>query len=276
MQLRRPFLLRAVLAIVAIAVMATAADACPKKGLALPQPDPQPARELRMLNACWYYNWGSRPSPGESGAQFVPMVFGIGENYDDNVAAVRARGHVPVVLVFNEPDLRTMAERRDPDQLLQRWKTVSSLADRISAPAAANDLDPWMKDFMAKARARGTKMDFVALHWYGGPDPDRFLDYVRRVHDAYHMPIWITEFAVRKHFWRHPTGAPYTPEEVLAFLKVVLPALERTPYVERYAWAVTDKRRYWLAVSALFNDDGSLTPAGQYYASFENGRPPRP
>ena len=44
---------------------------------------------------------------------------------------------------------------------------------------------------------RQLEVDFMPLHIYDIPDPDKFLTFVDDVHNCYGLPIWITEFAKR-------------------------------------------------------------------------------
>lgn len=55
-------------------------------------------------------------------------------------------------------------------------------------------------------------------------------------------------------------------EQELAFMKEILPALDRLEFVERYAWFPADETSAPLSPSALFHEDGSLTTLGRYYA----------
>lgn len=36
---------------------------------------------------------------------------------------------------------------------------------------------------------------FVCVHWYGGANAQSFINYVKKVHELFNKPIWITEFA---------------------------------------------------------------------------------
>ena len=55
------------------------------------------------------------------------------------------------------------------------------------------------------------------------------------------------------------------PEWVLEFMQQVLPELDRRDYIVRYAW-FHDYSSNQLWTSALFNDEGELTPLGAFYA----------
>jgi len=90
---------------------------------------------------------------------------------------------------------------------------------------------------------------------------------VKEIHELYNLPIWITEFAVADWEATSVETNKHTPEQVLAFMKAVLPKLDQLEYVERYAWFSGQTDNKALAPSALFDADDNLTPLGEYYAS---------
>ncbi len=88
---------------------------------------------------------------------------------------------------------------------------------------------------------RNLRVDAVAFHWYGASTPNNpagaastFLNRVEAYHNAYGLPVWITEFAI------HDWGNNYTDDAIRQanadFLEIVLPELESREYVERYAF----------------------------------------
>ena len=50
-------------------------------------------------------------------------------------------------------------------------------------------------------------------------------------------------------------------------MRVVLPAMDKLDYVQRYAWYSASPDDAALGASALFQKDGSLTDLGRLYAS---------
>ena len=89
------------------------------------------------------------------------------------------------------------------------------------------------------ALAAQSRMDVIGMHWYdwGGYSSgaaadansifNRFKNRVTAAYNYYKMPIWITEFNANKNRSRAVQDA---------FLKLALPWLESTPFVERYAY----------------------------------------
>ncbi len=123
---------------------------------------------------------------------------------------------------------------------------------------------------MAEAASRKLNIGFIAVHWYGGPDSNRFLALIDRVHEFYTLPVWVTEFAVAD--WKSTKfGTPnrFTETDVIGFMKEVVPELERRDYVERYAWFGGTTKKESLRPSLLFDDEGGLTAVGRAYAQLE-------
>ena len=92
---------------------------------------------------------------------------------------------------------------------------------------------------MKGAAARGYRVNFIAVHWYGtdfrgGPAVLGLQDYLRAVYDRYHLPIWLTEFALAS--FKDPTPTFATAAEEATFLTQATKMLNGLPYVQRYAW----------------------------------------
>ncbi len=240
----------------------------PKKGLGIykNQRGFNPAQKLHLA---WYYDWGIGPQKSvPSSVEFVPMVWGW---YGDKsgkaaqtIAHLKTTLHARYLLGFNEPDNKTQSNLT-VSKVLKAWPILMSSDLPLGAPGAVHADDQWMQRFMAGAQSSGDRVDFVPIHWYGLPNARAFLAYVRRVHDMYHKPVWITEFANVDWSTRHQASKKFTSHDVAQFLRVVLPALNHMPYVMRYAWFTNRSPAF--RASSLFHKDGSLTEAGRVYAS---------
>lgn len=248
------------LAIAAVFVLSIPAFASLKKGIGISTNDPHWAMELRELNVSWYYNWSQdKPADLPTGIEFVPMA------WNGNVAEhLNLPPGTKALLGFNEPDRPDQANMT-VDQAVADWPLLEKPGVALGSPAPSWWSADWMKQFMQTASQRNLKVDFVCIHWYNIPDPQFFLNTIQQIYAAYHKPIWITEFAVGLFGPNQPT---FTPDQAAAFMQAVLPALDKLPYVQRYAWFPSDPHSKALGASALFNDDGSLTPLGKLYASF--------
>ena len=132
------------------------------------------------------------------------------------------------------------------------------------APGTGDDLDPngWFAQFMAAAKKRGLRIDFVCIHPYQRSfDPEQATrDLVREVnavHDLYHRPIWVTEYAMVK--WHGTQGETPDYAKQAEFASKSAAALEKIPFVERYAWYTTIPGQ---PTFSAFTSDGKETPVG--------------
>lgn len=254
---------------VGLVELSGAVQASDKKGVGVWEPY---AREhLAALHVAWYYTWAPRPVEGAPAAEFVPMIWG-GSTLSAQLKALPK--HVPVLLAINEPDEEKQANM-SLERVVRLWPRLSQRADQISTPAAEHAMGSWISRFLQIAQRRRLKMSFMAVHLYGGTDPQRFLARLDAIHARFGMPIWLTEFGVAD--WdaapwrRQSTVNRYSEEAVLQFMKEVLPELERRPYVIRYAWfGAGEGVGEELRTSRLFESDGTLTPLGRFYADFDS------
>ena len=66
---------------------------------------------------------------------------------------------------------------------------------------------------MTGARARGYRVNFITVHWYGGdfstgPAVQQLESYLQAIYDRYHLPIWLTEFALTSYAARPRPSRP--------------------------------------------------------------------
>jgi RNA polymerase sigma factor (sigma-70 family) len=226
------------------------------------------SQALANSKAGWYYTWGTQ-HPGIStprGATFVPMIRSA-ENVNAGELA-RARAAGPYLLGFNEPDLPEQANMT-VDKALDLWPQLMATGSKLSSPAVAwGGADPqgWLDRFMTGAEARGHRVDFIALHWYGADFTttaavNQLRQYLQAVYQRYRKPIWLTEFALI----RYDGGRQVFPgqEQQAAFLTAATGMLGQLSYVQRYAWfglPATDKDR-----SGLFSDGTRATAIGRAF-----------
>jgi hypothetical protein len=115
------------------------------------------------------------------------------------------------------------------------------------------DLD-YLKNFMAGCS--DCQIDFVVAHYYAWANAQDFKNYLTKFHETFNKPVWVTEFGV------NPGEG-----DADAFLKEVLPWLDQTEWIQRYAYHMAapdvDGKSY------LVNSAGNgLTPAGTTYATY--------
>jgi RNA polymerase sigma factor (sigma-70 family) len=196
------------------------------------------AQALRDVRATWYYNWAAERSVAQiDGVEFVPMIWGANSVTAPNLAKARAQGRT--LLAFNEPDLGEQANM-SVERALELWPQLAATGMRLSSPAVAYGADTpggWFDRFMSGARARGYRIDFIALHWYGSDFSaaavGHLRGYIEKVYDRYKLPIWLTEYALIS----FSGGVRYpTQDQQVAFVRNSTTMLQSLSFVERYAW----------------------------------------
>ncbi|GIF13109.1 sigma-70 family RNA polymerase sigma factor [Actinoplanes teichomyceticus] len=222
---------------------------------------------LKDVGAGWYYDWAERNDeiPGPAGVEFVPMIWGRANV--TSAALERADAEGDVLLGFNEPDMSGQANM-SVEEALAAWPRLEATGMRLVSPAVAYGGDTaggWLDRFMSGARAKGLRVDAIALHWYGSDfsaaAADQFLGYVDAVHKRYGKPIWVTEFGLMNF-----SGSPKYPsdQQKVTFIKAATAGLEKRSFVERYAWfglpAVGDSVDF-----GLYRDGDTPTKAGEAY-----------
>ncbi|MFC1419514.1 sigma-70 family RNA polymerase sigma factor [Streptacidiphilus cavernicola] len=196
---------------------------------------------LSQSGASWYYTWSTTHSgiSAPAGVGFVPMIWGAGSVTPAALAQAKAAG--PYLLGFNEPDMSAQSNMT-VDQALSLWPQLMATGSKLGSPAVAYGGDTaggWLDRFMSGAKAKGYRVDFITLHWYGGdfstPDAvNQLRSYLQAVYNRYHLPIWLTEYALidfSNGGSRFPTGA-----QQAAFVTASTAMLDGLPYLQRYAW----------------------------------------
>jgi len=247
--------------------------------------------KVKMLNPYWNYSWAWDQVSGQSsGIEFIPMAWGawstdgLQKGLRKSVVPHVRSGKVKRFLGFNEPDKRDQANM-SYQAALKYWPILETLKVPLCSPACANPegIDDnsvqgvrgtWMRDFMAEAERRGYRIDYTGVHWYGGTHVEHFKAKMRRIFEKYgRRPLLITEFAPAD--WEAKTLAKnrHKPHMVLAFMKEVLPWLERQDWVAGYAWFSFEPHQAVGHTSSLFDRNGNLTACGRYYKSITTQNP---
>jgi RNA polymerase sigma factor (sigma-70 family) len=195
---------------------------------------------LAASGASWYYNWAASPSGiAAPGVSFVPMIWGAASVTTATLDEVRQEGSV--LLGFNEPDMSSQSNM-SVQQALGLWPKLMATGMTLGSPAvSANAATPgsWLDQFMQGAKSRGYRVNFITVHWYGG-DFDtsaavsELRQYLQAIYDRYHLPIWVTEFALTNFGGATPTFP--TQSQQAAFLTAATGMLAGLSYVQRYAW----------------------------------------
>jgi len=242
--------------------------ASPRKGVG-EYTQPHGAQVLAGLKVSWYYDW--KPRPDVSGApadvQFIPMIWGPRNLDEADLEAAKASG-AGIVVAFNEPN-ESSQSNMTVEQALDAWPKLEALGMRLGSPAVGtgDDVKPdgWLARFMTGAKERGYRVDFLCLHPYqSSSDPEvATRDLVRELtemHERYHLPIWVTEYAIAN--WGARPNTPDAATEA-KFARESTAAMDKLPFVERYAWygAVADQPNF-----STNEDNGKQTPVGKAWS----------
>jgi hypothetical protein len=198
------------------------------------------SQALTAVNASWFYSWATNPQgvAKPAGVEFVPMIWGRGSVNSGALNDAKANGST--LLGFNEPDMGGQANM-SVDEALNLWPQLQATGMRLGAPAVAyGGADPggWLDRFMSGAAARGYRVDFIPLHWYGGDFSSnatgQLESYVNAVRARYNKPVWITEYALVD--WSTGTARYPSEAQQVDFIKRSTAMLAGKSFVERYAW----------------------------------------
>lgn len=229
----------------------------------------------------WWYNWHhttSDPKPKNARMEFLPMAWGHNPASLAGLEKYLAAGNRPrQVLAINEPNLRGQAFLT-PQQAASLYARVKAVADKYRIPVAgpqmalgssASDsitafdplenkettytfMVPFEKAFLHYAK--GTPVRATSLHSYGPFGEMRWA--VETMYKEFRRPVWVTEYA-------HVPDAA----QGMTYLMQATDFLERTPYVEGYAWFKERGPEADYVASLLQKQPGKLTPMGIAYVS---------
>lgn len=227
---------------------------------------------VEKLNPSWNYTWGPYIQEDQpSGVDFFPMFW---SSLKDTVALHTVRsyvkqGRVKAVLGFNEPEAKEQGNV-SVEKALEQWPMLMSLGVALGSPATKNPLNQWMKDFMAGAKERNLRVDFVCVHTYpGGSSAEGTKRLLENTWKEYGKPILFTEFGVAD--WNSrtdPKDNSFSPEHSMNYMKSILPWLEEQDYILGYNWFPFQTTSPWGTPSALFDPEGNLTELGKFYSNF--------
>ena len=243
-----------------------------KKGACFSRKSGQWSSKISQLNPYWYYSWGRESiEKGPRNIEFVPMFWGkwFKDEDIDYLIKLKNKNKIRFILGFNEPDSRIQSNM-SVDEAIALWPKLEAIGLPLGSPATVNPENKWMVDFMKKVDQLGLRVDFICVHHYGGRSVQGLLKKLDRLYTKYNRPIWITEFAPADWDAKSVEENRHTEEDVLEFMRKVLPALEHLDYVIRYAWFSAKTTNRALGRSALFDEKNQLTALGRHYASFQS------
>ena len=177
-----------------------------------------------------------------------------------------------MLLGFNEPDMASQSNMT-PAQALALWPKLMATGMTLGSPAVASGaatpggwLDP--SSWPAPGQ-RGYRVDFITVHWYGGdfrtgPAVQELQSYLQAIYDRYHLPVWLTEFALTS--YSGGTATFPTEAQQAAFLTAATTMLDGLSYVQRYAWPALPVST-GSGTTGLFNPGPSATQVGRAFES---------
>jgi putative glycosyl hydrolase len=229
---------------------------------------------LEHVHPAWAYDWSWQTPAQVPGIEWVPMVWGAGSVTSTSIrvlTADRRSGRARFLLGFNEPDSGSQANMT-PEQAAALWPRLESTGLRLGSPAPAVPGDGWLSRFMAIARTRRLRVDFIALHFYQDFTDPQAVDELRSqlisIHGRYGKPLWITEIgAVDVRAWGEHMHSPPSGPLASSYLERLLPMLDGLGFVQRYAW-FTDfcASAPGCPYSALLHRSGTTTRLGRLYS----------
>jgi Glycosyl hydrolase catalytic core len=224
---------------------------------------------LARSGAKWYYDWSATPgtivAPKTVG--FVPMIWGASDVTSTTLN--EAKGEGSILLGFNEPDNASQSNMT-VQQALDLWPQLMATGMTLGSPAVtSNAARPggWLDQFMAGVAARGYRVNFITVHWYGS-DFDtatavqQLHAYLQAVYDKYHLPIWLTEFALAD--FTGPTATFPSETQQADFLTAATAMLAGLSYVQRYAWFALSTSSV-SGTAGLFDDGPVATAVGDAF-----------
>jgi RNA polymerase sigma factor (sigma-70 family) len=221
---------------------------------------------LADSGASWFYTWSSS-AEGISApdAGFVPMIWGPASVTSSALTQAEQDTSCGCLLGFNEPD-NSGQSNMTPAQALALWPQLMSTGLQLGSPAVASGgatAGGWLDQFMTGAQQAGYRVNFITLHWYGSDfnttdAVNQLQSYIQAVYNRYHLPIWLTEFALIS----FANGGETYPSETqqAAFLTAATAMLDSLPYVQRYAWFGLGATS--LPSTGLFQAGPVVTPVG--------------
>ncbi|EDP45074.1 hypothetical protein MGL_0063 [Malassezia globosa CBS 7966] len=219
------------------------------------------AKTIDKKNVTWYHHWQDGYVKELKGLEYVPTFWGPTKMHEWHQRKKEIHDmHIEHILSFNEPDIKGQANI-DPDTavslFMQELQPYALKGIKVSAPQMVWDMD-WISKFMDKCHAAGCKISFMALHWYGGPDEiDSFKNWVKRIHDKFNLPIWMTEYGLTN-------KSNPSQKDVDRFMRETIEWMKSQPYVERAAWngcfdVLNPPDSFLSPMNAYFADNGAAT-----------------
>jgi len=248
-----------------------------KKGLCIPPGTNFHCRDLSAFtDASWWYNWHVMPNhektpiedyctcpdgscgPPPPGKPFIPMVWGYHEDnrpWHDDINDI-VDDKYDIILGFNEPNHSDQSDI-PPEEAAAAWIELQNLyPDKILvSPAPAGGNTNWFDPFFEACELLGCRIDYLGTHDYEG-NVDHVMNRLEMLYQRYGKKIWLTEFA---------KCCTRDENEVIDFVKEIIPRLEAADYVYRYSWFITRYNDKFMTRMNGDNDEWYLDPVNSLF-----------
>lgn len=227
----------------------------------------------------WNYNWGRDTGANlPADVVFSPMQHNRWWPDWNTLPEYYPGWHTtskPVSLLgYNEPEQASQGNISMADAIAL-WPLLEQSDLPLVSPVPVNPFNGWLADFYSQAGARGYRIDYTAVHWYGSPNAGSLISTLQSVYDTWGRPVWLTEFSTVD--WGGT--ATWTEEDNYRFISEFLWRAEDLPWLKRYAifsFSGTPSANVWNRNghrSDIFNADGTtFTAFGEFYAAWDGDR----
>ena len=219
------------------------------------------------LNVTSTYTWGTT---GDMSPDVENVPHHIYEN-QPSPASLGACTTSPHMKTNNEP-MNTAddpkGQTEDVDAVLANWQDLMATGMRLCSPSSWDGSDytngtGYIKQFIDSIDARGWRCDIIDLHCYW---PESNFGTIKNWTNSTGRPVWISEW-VWGASWNNngAFASGVTEAQNAETLKRICPVRNNNDCIERYYYWNSERDP-----SRLYKN-GSLTEAGQYYASINSG-----
>ncbi len=212
------------------------------------------------LNCAWNYDWDN-VAVSTLNTEYIPMRHNAGWNAYSNINNKQGS---TAALGFNEPDRPEQADMTVAE-VIGQWPNLLESGLRIGSPATSDGGLAWLYDFIDEADAMNYRVDFVAVHFYGGGwSASQLYNWLRDIHERTGRPLWVTEWNNGCNWTCCP---PSSPEEQAQIIGEFIEAMDSAHFVERYSvynWCSSRE-----LVASFPPNPIVLNPAGEVYRDNE-------
>lgn len=219
------------------------------------------------LNVTSTYTWGTT-------SDMSPDVENVPHHIYENQPSPASLGACttsPHMKTNNEP-MNTADDPKgkteDVDAVLANWEDLMATGMRLCSPSSWDGSDytngtGYIKQFIDSIDARGWRCDIIDLHCYW---PESNFGTIKNWTNSTGRPVWISEWVWGASWNSNGAFASGVSEHDNAeALKRICPVLNSNDCIERYYYWNSERDP-----SRLYKN-GSLTEAGQYYATINSG-----